>query len=420
MSFIEVSADNHFPIQNLPFGIFSTKTNTNSRPGVAIGDYILDLSEVSHLFDGPIMKNNSKRVFNSNYLNDFLELGRQAWSETRAKLKHLLDKDTDILRDNQDLRQRALVKQSDAQMHLPVQVGDYTDFYSSIEHATNVGVMFRSKENALMPNWKHLPVAYHGRASSVVVSGTAIRRPNGQTRPDDTQPPKFGPSKAMDFELEMAFVMGGTANQLGEPIPIDKTEDRIFGMVLMNDWSARDIQKWEYIPLGPFLAKNLGTTIGQWIVTMEALESFKVANTKQDPQPLPYLRHSDPYNFNINLSVSIRPDGQQEATQVSHSNYCHMYWTAKQQLAHHTITGCNIKSGDLLGTGTISGPLPQNFGSMLELSWNRTKPIPLKDGLTRMYLEDGDEVTISGYCQGSTYKVGFGNCSGQLLPAFNL
>ncbi|CAG2170510.1 unnamed protein product, partial [Oppiella nova] len=362
-------ADNHFPIQNLPYGIFSTKNN--------------------------------------------------AWSETRAKLIHLLGKDTSVLRDDHKLREKAFVLQRDASMHLPARIGDYTDFYSSIEHATNVGAMFRSVDNPLLPNWKYLPVAYHGRSSSVVVSGTPIRRPNGQTRPDDTQPPKFGASKAMDFELEMAFFIGGPSNALGEHIPIDKTEDRIFGVVLMNDWSARDIQRWEYVPLGPFLAKNLGTTISPWIVTMEALEPFKVANTAQNPKPFDYLYHSNPYNFNISLNVSIKPEGKAETT-VCKSNYSHMYWTIKQQLAHHSITGCNIRAGDLLGTGTISGPTPDSFGSLLELSWNRTKAIPLKDGSTRTYLEDGDEVILSGYCQGNSYKVGFGSCAGKLLPALNL
>ncbi|CAG2100739.1 unnamed protein product [Medioppia subpectinata] len=414
------NADNHFPIQNLPYGVFSTKTNTSPRPGVAIGDYILDLSQICHLFDGPIMSANASRVFNRSELNDFMELGYKAWAETRAKLKYLLDSSTPVLRDDQRLREKAFVLQSEANMHLPVRIGDYTDFYSSIEHASNVGTMFRSADNPLLPNWRYLPVAYHGRSSSVVVSGTPIRRPNGQTRPDDTKPPTFGPSKAMDFELEMGFLMGGPSNALGEPIPIDRTEERVFGMVLLNDWSARDIQRWEYVPLGPFLAKNLGTTISPWIVTMEALEPFKVANTPQNPKPLNYLYHSNPYNFDISLNVSIKPEGQKESTTVCQSNYSHMYWTIKQQLAHHSITGCNINSGDLLGTGTISGPTPDSFGSLLELSWNRTKPISLRDGSKRTYLEDGDEVIMSGYCQSKTHKVGFGSCIGKLLPAVNL
>lgn len=420
MSFIEVSAESDFPIENLPFGVFSTKSNPNPRPGVAIGDHILDLSQICHLFEGPVMRTNASRVFNQTNLNAYMELGREAWQETRVTLKYILDKDTPLLRDDTRLREQAFVLQSEAQMHIPAQIGDYTDFYSSIEHATNVGVMFRSKENALMPNWKHLPVAYHGRASSVVVSGTPIRRPNGQTRPDDTQPPKFGPSKAMDFELEMGFFIGGPSNALGEPIPISEAQNRIFGMVLMNDWSARDIQKWEYIPLGPFLAKNLGTSISPWIVTMEALEPFKISNTAQDPKPLEYLSHSDPFNFDISLSVSIRPEGQNDSTTVCKSNYSHLYWTMKQQLAHHSITGCNIRSGDLLATGTISGPHPGAYGSLLELSWNRTKAIPLNDGSTRHYLQDGDQVILAGYCQKEGYRLGFGTCTGKLLPALNL
>lgn len=303
-------------------------------------------------------------------------------------------------------------------MHLPARIGDYTDFYSSVDHATNVGIMFRGKDNALMPNWKHLPVGYHGRASSIVVSGTPIKRPLGQTRPDDAQPPVFGPSKLMDFELEMAFFVG-PSNQLGEPVAIENAQDHIFGMVLMNDWSARDIQKWEYVPLGPFLAKNLGTTISPWIVTMEALEPFKTANYQQDPQPMPYLRHSDPFSFAINLEVSIKPQGSTEAV-VCRSNFKHMYWTMKQQLAHHTISGCNLQPGDLLASGTISGPEETSFGSMLELSWRGSRTIDLGGGVTRKFLQDNDEVVIRGHCEKSGLRIGFGECKGVLLPATKL
>jgi fumarylacetoacetase len=305
-------------------------------------------------------------------------------------------------------------------MHLPADIGDYTDFYSSLEHATNVGIMFRGKDNALMPNWKHIPVGYHGRASSVVVSGTPIRRPNGQTRPDDTKPPVFGPCKLMDFELEMGFFVGGPPSSLGDPVPVSTAHERIFGMVLMNDWSARDIQKWEYVPLGPFLAKNLGTTIALWVVSIEALEEFKVPNVAQDPKPFPYLVHEDKFNFDVNLEVQIRPENSTKSTTVSKSNLKHMYWTMKQQLAHHTITGCNVKPGDLLATGTISGPTPDSYGSMLELSWKGSKPLTLEDGSTRTFLRDGDEVTLTGYCQGKGYRIGFGTCEGKLLPAHQM
>lgn len=309
---------------------------------MAIGDQILDLSKITHLFQGKHLKTVADQVFNETTLNKFLELGKDAWHEARQTLQTLLSKDTTTLRDNVQLIEKAFVAQVDAKMHLPAQIGDYTDFYSSLEHATNVGSMFRDPKNALTPNWKYIPIAYHGRASSVVISGTPIRRPNGQTRPADDQPPKFGPCRLMDFELEMAFLVGGPENKLGEPISIKNSQDRIFGMVLMNDWSARDIQKWEYVPLGPFLAKNLGTSISPWVVTMEALEPFKVPNTVQDPKPFPYLQHDDDFNFDIKLNVYLKPDGQNENL-ICQSNYKYLYWTMKQQLTHHSITGCNVK-----------------------------------------------------------------------------
>jgi len=274
--------------------------------------------------------------------------------------------------------------------------------------------MFRGKEKALMPNWKYLPVGYHGRASSVVVSGTPLRRPVGQMRPVEGNPPIFGPCKLLDFELEMAFFIG-TGNALGAPIPISQAQDHIFGCVLMNDWSARDIQKWEYEPLGPFLAKNFGTSISPWVVTMEALAPFTHSNYAQDPEPFPYLRHDDPFTFDIPLTVSIKPQNSSETT-VCKSNFKHMYWTMKQQLAHHTVTGCNTQPGDLMASGTISGPTEDAFGSLLELSWRGTKPIPMSDGTTRTFLQDGDEVTMRGTAQGNGFKVGFGACSGVVLP----
>ncbi|KAB7496487.1 Fumarylacetoacetase [Armadillidium nasatum] len=414
-SFIEVSPDSDFPVQNLPYGVFSTCDNPSQRIGVAIGNLILDLSVISHLFNGPLLKS-KQNVFKQSRLNDFLGLGFKVWHEARSTIQNLLSADTPTLRDDGELRKRCFVPQSSATMHLPVDIGDYTDFYSSLNHATNVGIMFRGKDNALMPNWKHIPVGYHGRASSVVVSGTAIRRPNGQTRPKDDEPPVFGPCKLMDFELEMAFLTG-PGNELGNPIPISKAHEHIFGMVLMNDWSARDIQKWEYVPLGPFLGKNLGTSISPWVVTMEALMPFAVDNYVQDPQPFPYLQHDDKYSFDINLQVAIKPNDSSNATVVCRSNFRHMYWTMKQQLAHHTITGCNIRPGDLLASGTISGPKEDSYGSLLELSWKGTKSVELGDGKVRKFLQDGDEVIISGFCQGNGLKIGFGSCSGKLLPA---
>ncbi|TKS70352.1 Fumarylacetoacetase [Collichthys lucidus] len=415
MSFIKVDQTSDFSFHNLPYGVFSTPDNAKHRIGVAIGDQILDLSVIKSLFRGPAISKHQD-VFDQPTLNAFMALGYEAWREARRTLQTLLSANESTLRDDVSLRSRAFVHQSAATMHLPADIGDYTDFYSSRDHATNVGIMFRGKENALMPNWLRLPVGYHGRASSVVVSGTPIRRPSGQMRPDQTKPPVFGPSKQLDIELEMAFFVGA-GTQLGEPIPIQKAHEHIFGMVLMNDWSARDIQAWEYVPLGPFLGKNFGTSISPWVVPMEALLPFAVPNSIQDPEPLPYLQHQDAYTFNINLFVSLKGQDMAEAATICKSNFRYMYWTMKQQLAHHTVNGCNVRAGDLLASGTISGPDPESFGSMLELSWRGSKSIDLGGGETRTFLKDGDQVTITGYCQGDGYRVGFGPCMGSILPA---
>uniref|UniRef100_A0ABD2VT31 Fumarylacetoacetase n=1 Tax=Trichogramma kaykai TaxID=54128 RepID=A0ABD2VT31_9HYME len=438
-SFIEYSNECEFPIENLPYGVFSNDANRKKRIGVAIGDQVLDLSAISNLFEGSLLSD-KQHVFQQENLNDFMALGRPSWLEARQTLQKLLSVENDALQ-NPDVRRKVFVPQEDVTMHLPAKIGDYTDFYSSIHHATNVGIMFRGKENALLPNWKHLPVGYHGRSSSVVVSGTPIRRPKGQTLPVEGADPVFGPSRLMDFELEVAFFVGGSPTKLGETVLASEAGSHIFGFVLMNDWSARDIQKWEYVPLGPFGAKNLGTSISPWIVTMEALEPFKVPNMPQDPKPFPYLQHSNLCNFDIKLEVDIKtPTGV--ATTVTRSNYKYMYWTPQQQLAHHTVTGCNINPGDLMASGTISGESADSFGSMLELCWKGTKPIALKDGSSRKFLQDHDEVIIRGkrinflfkkmffkrkkliikmlllgYCQGNGYKVGFGSCKGKLLPA---
>jgi len=383
--------------------------------GVAIGDHILDLSKISHLFDGPLLSDN-QAVFQQPTLNGLMSLTRSCWVEARKRLTSLLSTTSPTIRDNLQLKERCLVLQTEATMHLPAKIGDYTDFYSSLDHATNVGTMFRGKDNALMPNWKYLPVGYHGRASSVVVSGTPIRRPNGQTRPVDTEPPKFGPCRLMDFELEMAFFVGGVTPAMGQPINMKNAEEHIFGMVVMNDWSARDIQKWEYIPLGPFGAKNLGTSISPWVVTMEALKPFAVDNYEQDPKPFKYLEHSDKYTFDIKLNVSVQPDGGQPST-IAVSNFKHMYWTMKQQLVHHSITGCNMTAGDLLASGTISGPDASSFGSMLELTWRGTKPLKLDDGSERKFLQDGDTVIMEGVCQANGVRIGFGSVTGKVMPA---
>ncbi|PAV56966.1 hypothetical protein WR25_04083 [Diploscapter pachys] len=414
-SFVNVAAGSDFPLENCPYGVFSTKGNERRRIGVAIGDQILDLSAIAHLFDGPNLKAH-QNVFKEETLNAFMALPRAAWLEARAKIQQLLSDDCDVIKGNNDLRSKALVSQNEATMHLPASIGDYTDFYSSIYHATNVGIMFRGKENALMPNWKWLPVGYHGRASSIIPSGHPVRRPCGQTKPEGVDQPIYGPSKLVDFELEMAFFVGGTENKLGERIPIEKVEDHIFGMVLMNDWSARDIQAWEYVPLGPFLAKNFGTTISPWIVSMEALKPFIVDDMNQDPVPPSYLRHPNPYTFDINLGVTIKPEGDSKDHEVCKTNFKYLYWTLKQQLAHHCVNGCNMRAGDLLGSGTVSGPDEGSYGSMLELSWRGAKTVQVGEA-TRKFIADGDEVNLTGYCEKGGLRIGFGECRAKLLPA---
>ncbi len=402
----------HFPIQNLPFGIFSLGANT-ARAGVAIGDQILDLSVVEDagLLDGII---GTAKIFNLPRLNEFLSLGKPIWHAMRSRLSELLRHDNATIRDNAALRTKALVAMADARMHLPVVIPGYTDFYSSKEHATNVGTMFRGPKNALLPNWLHMPIGYNGRASSVVVSGTPIRRPMGQLKLPDQENPIFAPCKKLDFELETAFIIG-TGNALGEPISLANAEDHIFGMVLMNDWSARDIQQWEYVPLGPFNAKTFGTSISPWIVTMEALEPFRLPGPSQEPTPLPYLQQVDSNNYNIDLEVALKPANAKNPTTISRTNFKYMYWSMAQQLAHHTISGCNTQSGDLMGSGTISGATPDSLGSLLELSWNGKNPVAVGDGATRTFIEDGDEIVMTGWSLGDGYRVGFGDVQGIVL-----
>lgn len=417
MSFIEVPEDHDFSYHNLPYGIFSTFNNPKRRPGVAIGNHVLDLMAVKHYFTGPLMKEKADDVFSQSSLNEFMALTPEHWRETREYLKALLSKETPFLRDDRDLRSAALHPMTDVEMHLPAKIGDYTDFYASIDHAMNIGSMMRGPGNELMPNYKHLPVAYHGRASSIVVSGTPVARPSGQTCPPGSETPVFGPSKALDFELEMGCFIGGSTNMVGQPIRMSNAERNLFGLVLLNDWSARDVQRWEYQPLGPFLAKNFATTISPWIVTFDALADFKIENHVQDPAPLAYLNHEDPFNFDINLEVLYKPSQLSDSKLICKSNFKHLYWTVKQMIAHHTVTGCNLNSGDLLGTGTISGPEPSSYGSMMELAWRGTKPIQFEENISRTYIEDGDEVILKGYCQGNGYRVGFGSCSGLVLPS---
>ncbi|XP_077217209.1 fumarylacetoacetase [Tasmannia lanceolata] len=414
-SFIEVHPDSHFPLENLPYGVFKPLAGGEPRPGVAIGDYVLDLSAISTagLFNGPILKNSE--CFLQPNLNMFLGMGRPAWKEARAMIQKLLSAEDPTLRDNASLREKSLLPMNEVQMLLPAAIGDYTDFFSSMHHAKNCGTIFRGPENPIPANWFHLPIAYHGRASSIVISGTDIIRPRGQGHPIGNSPPYFGPSQKLDFELEMAFVLG-PGNELGKPINVNDAADHIFGLVLMNDWSARDIQAWEYVPLGPFLGKSFGTTISPWIVTLDALEPFACDAPKQEPHPLEYLAERKSKNYDIPLEVHIKPAGQKHSSVVTRSNFNHLYWTLTQQLAHHTINGCNLRPGDLFGTGTISGPDPESFGCLLELTWNGQKPLSV-NGSVRKFLEDGDEVLFTGCCKGKGYNVGFGTCSGKIVPA---
>jgi fumarylacetoacetase len=412
-SFIEVLPDSDFPVQNLPYGVFSTKDDPNPRVGTRIGDWVLDLStlDAEKSFGKPY------GFFSEPTLNKFMATGRGVWREVRETLTGLLTRVDSPLK-NESLRSRALVPVQEVHMHLPVAIGNYTDFYASREHATNVGIMFRGRENALMPNWLHLPVGYHGRASSVVVSGRDVCRPSGQILPAGETLPQFSPSRSLDFELEVGFFVG-TGNELGQPIPIDNAHEHIFGMVLLNDWSARDIQAWEYQPLGPFLAKNFATSISPWVVTMDAFEPFRVTGPKQDPTPLSYLQTGSAYGYDIQLEVSLQGEKMDAPQVISRSNMKYMYWSIVQQLAHHTVTGCNMQTGDLCGTGTLSGPTADSYGSMLELTWRGEKPIQLSNGDTRKFLQDGDTVVMKGYCQGDGYRVGFGEVRGRILPARN-
>lgn len=412
-SFIPVSPSHDFPIQNLPYGVFRATPAEPARVGVAIGDQILDLTTLEDA--AWIASLSGARFFNTGTLNAFMAAGKAEWHHIRTQIQALLSADEPRLRDNEAMRRRVFFDQGAVTMELPARIGDYTDFYSSREHATNVGTMFRGADNALMPNWLHLPVGYHGRSSSIQVSGRPVRRPSGQLNPDDSTP-VHGPTKLLDFELEMGFFVG-PGNALGDPIPVQEAADHIFGFVLVNDWSARDIQKWEYVPLGPFLGKNFATTISPWVVPMAALEPFRVTGPVQDPEPLPYLRTSGPWSYDIQLEVGIRTPRAAEPDVVCRSNFRHLYWNVCQQLAHHTVNGCNAQAGDLMASGTISGPTPDSYGSMLELTWRGTKPLQLADGSERKFIQDGDSVVMWGWAQGDGYRVGFGKAEGLILAA---
>jgi len=412
-SFIEVAPDSHFPLENLPFGVFKPR-NAAARVGVALGERVVDLSALQEAGHFPDIQN--RQLFARDCLNEFLALGRPAWRKVREVLQKLLAADNPTLRDDSNLRERTFHQQGDVEMQLPVMIGNYTDFYSSYHHAHNVGTMLRGAENALMPNWKWLPVAYHGRASSVVVSGTDVRRPKGQIKLAEAAAPIIAPTKSLDYELEMAFLIG-PGNSLGQPIPIDKAFDHIFGFVLMNDWSARDIQAWEYQPLGPFLAKNFCTSISPWVVTMEALEPFRKALPKQDPEPLDYLRAKSDFTFDIQLEARLQTANLKSPHTITRTNFQNLYWSVAQQLAHHAVGGCNLQPGDLLASGTISGPTEESRGCMLELTWRGANPLKLPSGEERKWLDDGDVLSIAGWCQAGGYRVGFGEVTGKILPA---
>ncbi len=413
-SWLNVPQDSDFPIQNIPFGVFITKDDVVTI-GTRIGDHAIDLGALQQLnyFEGIELTDD---MFMQDTLNDFISDGKKTWRLVRNRIADIFDSGNGELRDNKDHRDAVVCSMDEVEMQLPVLIGDYTDFYSSKEHATNVGMMFRDPENALLPNWLHIPVGYHGRSSSIVPSGIPVHRPMGQTVPVGERTPVFGPSRMIDFELETAFITTD-ANIMGENIPVHEAEDYIFGMVLMNDWSARDIQKWEYVPLGPFLAKNFATSISPWIVTMDALEPFRCKSPKQNPTPLPYLQQKGKHAFDINLEVSIEPENA-EATVVTTSNFKYMYWTMSQQLAHHTSNGCRVNSGDMMGSGTISGPTPDSFGSMLELTWSGKNPLKMKDGSERKFINDNDTVIIKGWCKNAEVRIGFGEVCSKLLPPF--
>ncbi|MCC6690357.1 MAG: fumarylacetoacetase [Bacteroidia bacterium] len=412
-SWITVNKDSDFPIQNLPFGIFKTD-GLKPRTGVAIGDYVLDLAAVSKLGYFNDLRFDTQ-VFSKPFLNDFIALGQPVWRAVRQRVSDLLNAANAELRDNSNAQKKVLLALKDVQMMMPVKVGDYTDFYSSIDHATNMGKMLRDPANALLPNWKYIPVGYHGRASSIVVSGANFRRPKGQQKPAGVETPVFGPTKLLDIELETAFIIG-KPTQLGESVTTSQAGDHIFGMVLFNDWSARDIQSWEYVPLGPFLAKNFVSVISPWVVTLDALEPYRVEGYKQEPEVFPYLQYTGKKNIDINLEVFIESKGTQ-AFKICSSNYKYMYWTMEQQLAHHTVNGCNINVGDLMASGTISGPDEGSFGSMMELTWRGTKPIQLPDGSERKFINDGDTVIVKGFAQKNGVRIGFGECKSTVIAA---
>jgi len=413
-SWIEVPTDSDFPIQNIPFGVFITRDDVITI-GTRIGDCAIDMGALQQLnyFEGIELTDD---MFMQDTLNDFISDGKKTWRLVRNRLAELFDETNPKLRDNKDHREIVIFNVKDIEMQLPVLIGDYTDFFSNKDHALNVGKLNRDPDDLLSPNWLHIPLAYHGRSSSIIPSGIPVHRPMGQSLPKGEKTPVFGPSRLVDFELETAFITTDV-NVMGENISINEAEDFIFGMVLLNDWSSRDILKWEYEPLGPFLSKNFATSISPWIITMDALDPFRTKGPKQDPSPLPYLQQKGKNNFDINLEVAIQPENE-EPTIVSRSNVKNMYWSMNQQLTHHTSNGCRVNSGDMMGSGTISGPTPDSFGSMLELTYGGKTPIQLNDGSERRFINDGDTVIMKGFCKNNGVRIGFGEVSTKLLPPY--
>ena len=414
-SFISVPADHDFPIQNLPFGIFSTQANQQKRVGVAIGDYVVDLAALAeaHLLDDIKLPTS---LYQQPNLNALMAEGRKTATTLRNAISKLLRHDNPALQDNVAAKDKALVPMKQATLHLPVAIGGYTDFYSSKEHASNIGAMFRDKDNPLLPNWVHIPVGYDGRAASVIVSGQNFHRPKGQIKPDPDSAPVYEPCKGLDVEVEMGFFVGAPSKH-GDAISMKNAPDHIFGMVLVNDWSARDIQKWEYVPLGPFLAKNFATSISPWVVTLDALEPFRVASPKQDPKPLSYLQRKADWAVDVQLELAVQTNKMTLPETIAKTNFKHMYWDMCQQLAHHSVNGCPMNTGDLLASGTISGQEKDSFGSLIELTWGGKNPIKLANGEERKFLQDGDSAIIKGFCQGDGYRVGFGEVRATILPA---
>ena len=413
-TWIHTTSKTDFPIQNIPFGVFLTRDDVITI-GTRIGDTAIDLGalhQLGYFAEIPLTDD----IFLQDSLNDFISDGKKTWRLVRNRIAEIFDEKNTSLQNNEEHKKIVLFSLEEIEMQLPVTVGDYTDFYSSKEHATNVGSMFRDPDNALLPNWLHMPVGYHGRSSSIIPSGIAVHRPQGQKIIDGADAPIFGPSRLVDFELEMAFITTD-ANPLGEPIPANEAEEYIFGLVLFNDWSARDIQKWEYVPLGPFLGKSFASSVSPWIVTLDALEPFRVAGPKPEKELLPYLQTKGDRSFDIHLEVAIQPE-KGKAVRVCKSNFKYMYWNMSQQLAHHTVNGCPVNSGDMMGSGTISGPTPDSYGSMLELSWKGKNPVQLSDGESRKFIEDNDTVIMTGYCKNKEVRIGFGEVATKLLPVF--